>query len=150
MYLASAASQDQAPSALTPVPLDGPPTSLGTAIYAKSSTDLEIGTWWQVTDNGNDRPFSITSRLLSPQDRELASTEPDISLDALVTGDVLVQGHRLSIPKNATLLQEIVAVQVNWADTMESWRIAGSDLDTLVLIPWSQVATGSRSGKAGK
>ena len=132
------------------MPLDGPLTSLGTAIYAKSSTDLEIGTWWQVTEDGYNRPFSITSRFLSPQDKNLSSTEPGITLDALVTGDVFVQRHRLNIPKDAALLQGIVAVQVNWADTMEPWTITDSERDTRVLIPLSEIEAGSRSRNIGK
>jgi len=123
-----------------PVRLDGPLAFLG---YETLSTGeaLTLLTWWQVEEGEAPppRPFSLMGHLLDAQGQPIAVGDGlGVPLDQLRAGDVLVQRHELTSPKDVAPGTYWLQTGVYWLDTLERWpvRVAGIAAgDRIVLTP---------------
>jgi 4-amino-4-deoxy-L-arabinose transferase-like glycosyltransferase len=120
--------------ATTPIALDGPLSFLG-AYAVRERTSLEVETWWQVLDGPINRQFSFMGHLLTQDGKAVGVSDGlAVSPDVLLSGDILVQRHRFSIPDlpGPFLFQ----TGAYWLDTMERWgvRVDGKPAGDQILL----------------
>ena len=120
------------PTLRLPVSLHGPLSLLG-ANATLFGDDLEVETWWRVTDGETTRLFSVMGHLLT-EDGEVLGLDDGLGISPLmlVPGDVLVQRHRFSRPPAGA--QVWLRTGVYWLDTMEHWSVAGVGEDHALFI----------------
>jgi 4-amino-4-deoxy-L-arabinose transferase-like glycosyltransferase len=109
------------PPLSTPLPLTGPLTFLGAAPYSSEGV-LEVETWWRVTGDTIERPFSIMAHLLTSDGENIGVADGlGVQPAAMETGDILVQRHRFpTSPEGKELWLRTGAY---WLDTMEGWAV---------------------------
>jgi hypothetical protein len=109
------------PSLTAPVPLEGPLTFLGVAVYPEGD-GLEVETWWQVTEGPISRPLSIMAHLLRG-DGEVLGVADGLGVSPLIltARDVAVQRHRFPVPLEET--EVWLRTGAYWLDTMERWAL---------------------------
>jgi hypothetical protein len=112
------------PTLSLPVPLNGPLSFLGVRVISFGD-DLEVETWWRVTDGEIARLFSVMGHLLA-EDGQVLGVEDGLGISPLMLapGDVLVQRHRFPHPPAGTPIW--LRTGVYWLDTMEQWPVAGA------------------------
>jgi len=109
-----------------PIVLDGPLNYLGTQAY-RDAKNLEVETWWQVSDGPITRPFSIMAHLLSAQGNVIAIADGlGVWPSVLASGDVFVQRHRFSLPDDVAA-EVWLQTGAYWLDTMERWAIQDAE-----------------------
>ncbi|WP_347242880.1 hypothetical protein, partial [Thermogutta sp.] len=116
---------------VTPVTLSGPLMFLGTSVV-RDGTDLDVETWWRVTEGPITRPFSIMGHLLTPAG-EVLGVSDGLAVDPvqLLPGDILVQRHRFSgVTGEAFLLR----TGAYWLDTMERWPLAEQPDSDMIFV----------------
>ncbi len=120
----------------TPLALDGPLTFLG-ALTHISEEQLDVETWWQVTEGPITRPLSIMGHLLNSEG-ELLGQNDGLGVPPVVwqPGDIIVQRHRFPRPPDGAELW--FRTGVYWLDTMERWMVADADLLLLKIINYGQ------------
>ncbi len=113
-----------------PVALNGPLTFLGVGMYP-SKGEIEVESWWQITEGPITRPLSIMGHLLNGKG-ELLGQNDGLGIPPVVwqPGDIIVQRHRFPRPPDGTELW--LRTGAYWLDTMERWSVAGmTATDTL-------------------
>ena len=116
----------------TPVSLDGPFAFLGVAVYP-GKDELELETWWQVTQTPITRPLSIMAHLLTEQGQSLGVADGlGISPLTLATGDIVVQRHRFAKPPEGNLWLRTGAY---WLDTTARWAVTESPGSDALFVP---------------
>jgi hypothetical protein len=141
---------ENALSLTLPVPLGGPLTFLGTVTYPDSiggtQADLEVETWWRVTEGPVTRPLSLMAHLLTPEGQVL-SVADGLGVSPVVwqAGDVIVQRHRFpGVLTRAAAGDEgawgdwILRTGAYWLDTMQRWGVVAEDgvvRDYVLLAP---------------
>jgi hypothetical protein len=115
-----------------PIALTGPLAFLGASAYQEEE-GLEVETWWQVTDAPISRPFSLMGHLQSAQGETLEVVDGlGIWPIALTRGDVIVQRHRFSTPREDAPISLLTGAY--WLDTMERWSVAHPSRGDALLI----------------
>lgn len=108
--------------ACSPLPMDGPLILIG-ATTVLDRGELQVETWWRVTEGPITRPFSVMAQLFSEEGQAIGSSDGlGVSPLALLAGDVFVQRHRFSRPAEA---QVFLLTGAYWLDTMERWAVDG-------------------------
>jgi len=139
LLLGRAASAGTLPSELAnagdlpaPISLNGPLAFLGAATLA-STDDLEVETWWQVTQAPITRSFSIMAHLLTAQGEPLSVADGlGLSPLTLQVGDILVQRHRFAISSGQDLWLRTGAY---WLDTSERWQVVNTPGSDALFVP---------------
>jgi hypothetical protein len=117
----------------TPIALDGPLSFLYATAYL-GSNELEVETWWRVTDGPISRPFSIMGQLVSPSGETIDRYDKlGVSPLSLYAGDIVVQRHRFSRPPER--IEISLRTGVYWLDTMERWTVSDAAASDAFLIP---------------
>jgi hypothetical protein len=94
---------------------------------------LDVETWWVVTEHPVTRPFSIMGHLVSPQGETLDRFDGlGISPLDLVAQDVIVQRHRFAGHPGAEIWLRTGAY---WQDTMERWPLLDRPEADAILVP---------------
>ena len=110
-----------APSTTLPVSLDGPLTFRGAAAFPDRD-DLDVETWWQVTEGPITRPFSIMAHLLTPEGILIGVADGlGVSPLSLRPGDMIVQRHRFKSSQGKNVWLRTGAY---WQDTARRWAIS--------------------------
>ncbi|MEM2126432.1 MAG: glycosyltransferase family 39 protein [Candidatus Methanosuratincola sp.] len=121
------------PFTRTPVPLQGPLTFLGTDVF-KTGNQLDIETFWQVTEGPVLRPLSVMGHLVSGKGELVAQSDGmGVSPVFWQPGDVIVQRHRFAnLPEGEDLW---LRTGVYWLDTMERWAVIDAPEGSVLWIP---------------
>ena len=115
-----------------PVALDGPLAFLGASAFP-AQDNLEVETWWQVTQSPITRPLSIMAHLLTEQGESLGVADGlGISPLTLATGDIVVQRHRFAKPPEGKMWLRTGAY---WLDTTVRWAVTGSRESDALFVP---------------
>jgi hypothetical protein len=116
-----------------PVPLENGLTFIGAAAYP-AGDQLEVETWWQVTEGPIVRPLSIMAHLLGPDGHPLAVADGlGVSPLAFQPGDILVQRH--IFPSSTEEGPLWLQTGVYWLDEMELWHTLESPQSDAVFVP---------------
>jgi hypothetical protein len=95
--------------------------------------ELELETWWQVTQTPITRPLSIMAHLLTEQGQSLGVADGlGISPLTLATGDIVVQRHRFAKPPEGNLWLRTGAY---WLDTTARWAVTDSPGSDALFVP---------------
>jgi 4-amino-4-deoxy-L-arabinose transferase-like glycosyltransferase len=118
-----------------PLTLDGPLTFLGAKVYPGGG-DLEIETWWRVTQGPVERNFSIMAHLLDAGGESLGVADGlGVYPVTLLDGDVVVQRHRFS---GATTSEaRWLRTGAYWLDDGARWTVAGVPAADAIFVPLS-------------
>ncbi len=120
------------PPLSTPIPLTGPLTFLGTASYPSEGA-LEVETWWRVSEDTIERPFSIMAHLLTSDGENIGVADGlGVQPAAMEMGDILVQRHRFPTPPEGKELW--LRTGAYWLDTMEGWAVKDKQSADAFLI----------------
>ncbi|MCX7683113.1 MAG: glycosyltransferase family 39 protein [Anaerolineae bacterium] len=107
----------------TPIVLAGPLTFLGANVTWQGS-ELNVETWWQVTQAPGQRPLSIMGHLLTAQGEVLGIADGlGVPREMLEPGDILVQRHRFGPVTEGTALW--LRTGAYWLDSLERWSVTG-------------------------
>lgn len=116
----------------TPIPLTGPLTFLGAASYS-SEDEFEMETWWRLTEDTIERPFSIMAHLLTSDGENIGVADGlGVQTAAMEMGDILVQRHHFPTPPAGKELW--LRTGAYWLDTMESWTVEDKQKADAFLI----------------
>ncbi|MCX7949983.1 MAG: hypothetical protein N2509_07705, partial [Treponemataceae bacterium] len=115
-----------------PLALKGPLTFLGVNTFWENS-EMNVETWWQVTEGPITRPLSIMGHLLN-EAGEMIGQDDGLGVPPVIwqPGDIIVQRHRFPLPPKGEKFW--LRTGVYWLDTMERWAIAEKpDLDIIFI-----------------
>ncbi len=102
-----------------PIALNGPLTFRGVNAIREGS-EMDVETWWQVTEGPITRPLSIMGHLLNGAG-ELIGQDDGLGVSPVLwqPGDIIVQRHRFPLPPAGEELW--LRTGAYWLDTMERW-----------------------------
>ncbi len=122
-------------ASLTPAPspqqLEGPLAFLG-LIVERNAADLDIVTWWKVTDYPTNRPISIFAHLLTADGAALGGADGlGTPTEYWQPGDILVQRHTFQLSPEQNESAVILRTGVYGLDDGRRWAVvsgpAGAD-----------------------
>jgi len=102
---------------------------------------VELVTFWRVKETPN-RPLSLMAHLVKPDGTPIAVGDGlGVPIEQWQSGDVIVQRHKLMVPKGTMPGRYGLQIGAYWLDTQERWPTRddnGKAGDTLILN-WVQV-----------
>jgi 4-amino-4-deoxy-L-arabinose transferase-like glycosyltransferase len=120
-------------SLTTPIPLAGPLSFLGATVYPDGK-DLEVETWWQITEGPITRSFSIMAHLITHEGNMLGTADGlGVWPMTLLSGDIIVQRHRFPNPPEG--IQAWLRAGAYWLDTRERWLVADDPGADAMCVP---------------
>ncbi len=104
-----------------PIALNGPLTFLGVNAF-RNGSEMDVETWWRVTEGPITRPLSIMGHLLNGAG-EMIGQNDGLGVSPVVwqPGDIIVQRHRFPLPPGSE--ERGLRTGVYWLDTMERWAL---------------------------
>ncbi len=112
------------------VTLDGPLAFLGYQVDATGAHHgevIELWTFWEVNEIPA-RPLSLMAHLIGPDGVPIAVGDGlGMPVDQWQVGDVIVQRHRLQVPKDTPAGEYHLQTGAYWLDTMERWPVRLAD-----------------------
>ncbi|MGQ9710707.1 MAG: ArnT family glycosyltransferase [Anaerolineae bacterium] len=117
----------------SPIALNGPLAFLG-ASASLERDDLDVETWWQVTEGPITRPLSIMGHLLTAEG-EVIGQDDGLGVSPVIwqPGDIIVQRHQFPQPPAGT--EPWLRTGVYWLDTMERWSLVQIPNVDIILLP---------------
>ncbi|MBN2006722.1 MAG: hypothetical protein JXA21_25435, partial [Anaerolineae bacterium] len=108
----------------SPQPLEGPLAFLGLTVE-HNAADLDIVTWWKVTDAPEPRPVSIFAHLLTAEGVSLGGADGlGIPMEYWQPGDILVQRHTFRLSQGQIESAVILRTGVYGLDDGRRWAVA--------------------------
>jgi len=139
------------PAVTAPLHLEGPLTFLGYRLLKVRSEEVDLETWWKVTER-QTRVLSIMAHLVRDDGVPIGVADGlGVPVETWQVGDVLVQVHRFSwTPDMGGERGERAWLQtgVYWLDTLERQKVmvSGQDVGDRILLGEIRLADGPDSG----
>ncbi|HEY89038.1 MAG TPA: hypothetical protein G4N98_04795, partial [Thermoflexia bacterium] len=113
-----------------PLALDGPLAYLGSQTTLSNDAQLEVETWWQVTQELISRPLSIMAHLITEEGQLLEVADGlGVPPDSWQTGDIIIQRHQFMAYEGELYLR----TGAYWRDDGARWSIAASAADAFFI-----------------
>jgi hypothetical protein len=124
--------------------VDGPLELIGykvdqTSVHPGASVELEI--FWRVKETPN-RPLSLMAHLVKPDGTPVVVGDGlGVPIEQWQPGDMIVQRHKLTVPKGTVPGRYDLQIGAYWLDTQERWptRDDNGKIGDRLTLNWVQV-----------